>query len=201
MNLSRQSNCDTIGRMTTLTSLYLAPADHTAAPSCEPVIEVLRRLDIIGPPLDAGSFAAGDGFSRHVIFAGCSPYLVMAPPADGSRGFCHVAVHGPLAVPRLVTGPNTTKPRCPSCRARFAGWATQIDAWRVPGARAHCDACGVDSDPHALDWRGHAISGRLLVELRNVFPGEAGPSDLLMASLQEATAQPWRHAWAAYYDA
>ena len=38
----------------------------------------------------------------------------------------------------------------------------------------------------------------MLVELRNVFPAEAAPSDLLMQQLREATGSAWRYAWAAY---
>jgi hypothetical protein len=186
--------------MTQLTSLYLAPDDYLAAPPRDGIIDLLRELAIIAEPLPDNSFHAGDGFSRHVIFAGCSPYLVMQPPTDGSRQFCHVAVHGPWPGPRLVTGPNTVKPRCPACRARFSDWQSHLESWRQPGAIAHCDSCGSEHPPVALDWRSHAIAGRLLVELRNVFPGEAGPSDSLMQRLEGATGLAWRYAWAGYFD-
>ena len=93
--------------MSALTSLFLAPADPLACPDREAVADVLQTLAISGRALGDRIYAAGEGFARHVVFAGCSPYLVMEPPADGSRRFCHVALHGPFATPRLVTGPNT----------------------------------------------------------------------------------------------
>ncbi|MDJ0740292.1 MAG: hypothetical protein QNJ91_11275 [Gammaproteobacteria bacterium] len=186
--------------MTTLTSLYLAPESVQAAPARDAVLHVLRELDVIADALGPGSYRAGTGFVRHVTYAGCAPALVLEPPADGNRRFCHVAVHGPFPHPRLVTGPNTVKPRCPDCRARFADWRDALQRWRGPDAVAVCGTCGARHSPHRLDWRQHAISGRVLVELRNVFPGEAAPGDTLLRTLRDATGTAWRYGWAAYLD-
>jgi len=186
--------------MSQTSSLYLAPADPNSAPDTQRVRQALADLDIIAGKLGPASYRAGEGFSRHVIFAGCSPYLVMQPPEDGSLNFCHVALHGPYAGPRLVTGPNTVKPRCPGCRARFNDWREHLQAWQAGIERASCSSCGQQCSPSELDWRNHAISARVLVELRNVFPGEASPSDQLMYGLKTATGEDWRHAWAACLD-
>jgi hypothetical protein len=164
------------------------------------VIQVLTDLHIVDAPLNATDFTAGEGFIRHVVYAGCSPHLIMQPPADGSLRFCHVALHGPYARPRLVTGPNTVKPRCPACRARFANWRERLDRWTDAAGEVHCIDCGQIWSVHELDWRDHAVSGRVLVELRNVFPGEASPSDLLMHRLNAQTNEDWRYAWAAFLD-
>ena len=182
------------------TSLFLAPHDPQATPTLETLQQVLSGLEIIGAPLAHMTFAAGEGFSRHVIYAGCAPHLVMTPPADGSRRFCHVALHGPFQQPRLVTGPNTVKPRCPDCRARYSDWRDQLTAWRAGTRLAQCPACGRMSAPGELDWRNHAIVARVLIELRNVFPGEASPSDQLLDRLTSATGLEWQHAWAAYLE-
>ena len=108
--------------MSQLTSLYLAPNDPDSAPPIHLVRQVLADLEIIADSLAPASYTAGEGFSRHVIYAGCSPYLVMQPPQDGSLNFCHVVLHGPYERAKLVTGPNTVKPRCPVCRTRFEDW-------------------------------------------------------------------------------
>lgn len=188
---------DNIRGMPEPSSLFLAPVDATAAPAPDDVRQVLQELAIIGDRLGPASYAAGDGFSRHVVYAGCSPYLEMQPPEKGSLQFCHVAVHGPYPEPRLVTGANTVKPRCPACRARFDDWRQYLKAWQA-GAAAQCSGCGRTWHPHQLDWRNHAISGRVLIELRNVFPGEASPSDLLLQRLAEQTGADWHYGWAAY---
>lgn len=179
-------------------SLFLAPAEPESTPGLDEVREVLRDLGVIADDLAPGVYAAGEGFSRHVVYAGCSPYLAMTPPEKGSLQFCHVALHGPYAMPRLVTGANTVKPRCPGCRARFDDWREHLKAWQTGAAEAICRTCGSRWRPYRLDWRNHAISGRVLVELRNVFPGEASPSDRLLDRLQERTGRPWHYAWAGY---
>ncbi|MCB1800709.1 MAG: hypothetical protein KDI82_03375 [Gammaproteobacteria bacterium] len=186
--------------MSYLTSLYLAPNDPFTSPEKAPILDLLARMEITAAALDESTFAAGAGFPHHVVFAGCSPHLVMQPPADGSRQFCHVAVHGPFSTPRLVTGPNTVKPRCPQCRARFDDWRGQLEAWQKGDRQAHCRACHTDWTAVRLDWRRHAIGGRLLIELRNVYPGEASPSDLLLHELEQTGGLPWQYAWAGYLD-
>lgn len=179
-------------------SLFLAPVDPASTPALESVRRVLLELAVIAADLAPGLYAAGDGFSRHVVYAGCSPHLVMQPPGNGGLAFCHVALHGPYARPRLVTGANTVRPRCPGCRARFDDWRARLAAWQAGTADALCTACGRAWPPHRLDWRRQAIGARVLVELRNVFPGEASPSDLLMQRLAECSGEAWRYAWAAY---
>jgi hypothetical protein len=186
--------------MSQLTSLYLAPNDPDSAPAVHSVRHVLADLEIIADGLGPASYAAGGGFSRHVIYAGCSPYLLMQPPQDGRLNFCHVVLHGPYGRAKLVTGPNTVKPRCPVCRTRFEDWKDRLADWQSGSGAAHCGGCGHDCRASQLDWRGHAISGRVLVELRNVFPGEASPSDPLMHSLKMRTGEDWHYAWAAYLD-
>lgn len=178
-------------------SLFLAAADPAAVPDRAAVLAVLRELAVIAEPLSETRFAAGPGFARHIVFAGCSPYLVTTPPADGSRDFCHVAVHGPYPHPRLLTGPNTVKPRCPACRGRFDDWRGRLADWSAPGADLTCPHCAWRSGPERLDWRGHAIAARFLIEVAHVFPGEAAPDDRLLARLHEASGLAWTHAWAA----
>ncbi|MCP5429992.1 MAG: hypothetical protein H6962_07170 [Chromatiaceae bacterium] len=191
--------CATIGAMS-LSSLYLAPEDPQSAPDVDGVTDVLRELGLIDQPLAPGIYSAGTGFSRHVIYAGCSPFLTMQPPQDGSLQFCHAAMHGPYPQPRLVTGPNTVKPRCPACRAPLADWREHLEQWLSGSAMPSCPGCEKSWPVHELDWRAHAISGRVLIELRNVFPGEASPSDLLLKCLHEQSGAPWRYAWAAYLN-
>lgn len=187
--------------MANLTSLYLAPLDPLACPEPTAIKKVLQTLGVVNGSLGANRFAAGEGFTRHVIYAGCSPYLVTTPPVDGSLQFCHVALHGPYPEPCLVTGPNTVAPRCPVCRTRLKGWRERLATWRQQSETVHCGHCDEHTETYALDWREHAIAGRYLIELRNVYPGEASPSDRLMEQLSQISGFDWRYAWAAYLTA
>lgn len=172
-------------------SLYLFPSKPHDSCDAELAISVLQALRIIAAPLTARVWQAGEDFAQHVVFAGCSPYLRFEPAEPGDTRFCHVALHGPDVKPRIITGQNTVKPRCPSCRTRLPDWQTRIAAEARP-----CPGCDTLLDAVDLDWRQHAAIGCLMVELRNVFPGEASPSDQLMQALNEASGFEWRYGWA-----
>lgn len=189
--------CATIAGMSIATSLYLAPLDPDAVCDRNDLEGVLHELGIIGDRHGPASYRAGPGFARHVVFAGCSPRLVVEPPRDGGHGFCHVALHGPFERPRLVTGPNTRAPRCPACRAGIDDWRRWLDGGPIGAQSADCRRCGRRTVPQQLDWRQQAAVGRVLVELRNVFPGEGMPDDRLMAALHACSGSAWRYAWAA----
>jgi len=183
-------------------SLYLFPATPEAAPDPAPVLAVLEALQVVGTPLaetaDKRVFRAGEGFAREVIFAGCSPHLRFEATHADDRDFCHLALHGPLPTPRLFTGPRTGRPRCLSCRARLDDWRERAVA---PLSALPCSACAAACRAIDIDWRQQAAIGRLLVELRNVFPGEATPSDRLLAALHKAVGTDWRYGWAAMSEA
>jgi hypothetical protein len=180
-------------------SLFLHPSDPwPTPPDAAIVLAVLAELDILGGPHATAAWLAGDGLLRHITFAGCSPHLEFTPPADGSSQFCHLALLGPFETPRLFTGPHTVKPRCPSCKTRVADWQPLATAFAAdPGKPWQCPACGARHGIETLRWRRHAVFGRLLVEIRSVFPAEGVPSDQLLAALAKATGVAWDYGWAA----
>ena len=176
-------------------SLYLFPDDPLQAPDARAVLAALTELHLPGTLLSEAPlkqvFSAGEGFARHVVYAGCSPYLRFEPEAPHDRDFCHLALLGPYEEPQVLTGENTVRPRCPHCRSRLPDWQQALRAGRLP-----CPACGRELADWAWDWRQHAARGRVFVELRNVFPGEASPSDQLLGRLREQTGTAWAYAWA-----
>ena len=180
-------------------SLLLYPADPAREPPpAAAIARTLAALGLTGAPLAApAAFRAGPEFLRHVTFLGCAPHLVLDPPADGSTAFSHVVVVGPLSAPRLVLGANAAAPRCPACRARLDGWRAAAAGWvdDPMAVSARCAACGAVHRPADLDWRESAAVGRLFVEVRNVFPGEAVPGEQLLGALGGLGAGAWRYAW------
>jgi len=181
-------------------SLFLFPEDPWHVPPTAAVQAVLHALGVSGPVYGDHSWLAGDGLLRHVTFAGCSPCLEFSPPADGGD-FCHVRLLGPYPVPRMFTGPHTLKPRCSACGSRMADWQPLAAAYAQDPARPwRCPACGAAQPVERLRWRHHAAFGRLLVEVRSVFPAEGMPGDELLAGLGEIDAHPWSFAWAASSD-
>lgn len=178
-------------------SLLVFPADPAAdPPGTTDLLRLLAEMQLIGEPLPgAAGFLPGAAFARHVVFAGCSPHLVLAPPADGG-GFSAVRILGPHTAAVLLAGDNAVAPRCPACRARIDRWRERLGEWVArPATPWPCPACGHLSPASGLDWRSSAAAGRLFIEVGNVFPGEAVPSEALLEALRGLGGKPWRHAW------
>jgi len=180
------------------TSLYLFPADAFASPpELSSVLDVLKHNGLLGKPLENMRFLVGDGFFRHVSFAGCSPSMQLQQPQDGGDNFTHISLSGPFPQPRLVATRQHSRPRCPHCGQRLNDWKSQITHWQAnPATEYLCQECKQPSTAATLDWRRYAACGRLLVEIHQVFPGEAVPGDSLMAALEKATGSEWSYAWA-----
>jgi len=179
-------------------SLYLFPADPWPDPPALPLVTgLLVGQGLLGAPLPGGGFRAGDRLPRLLTFAGCSPHLELEPPPDGSGDFCHVRLHGPLPLPRLVTGPATGAPRCPGCRSRLGDWRPLVAGFNAGGRPApwHCPECHGVYPLTALRWRHYAAWGRLLVEVHQVFAGEALPGAPMMRALEEGTGVTWSYGW------
>jgi hypothetical protein len=170
-------------------SLTLHPKDPNTSPAtAAELVRLLDSIGLLGAPLDPGNavFRVGDRFLQLISFLGCSPYLRLEPPEDGSDNFCHILVRGPFDRPRLLYGEGTRAPRCPACGAALTGWRAQAGS-QVIG----CSACGAKHPPDRITWGKHAGHGRLFVEIRNIFPGEAVPVDELLSRLGELDCGEW----------
>jgi hypothetical protein len=180
-------------------SLYLFPQNPwQEPPTTALVLDTLGALALTGQAYGQHRWLAGDGLLRHITFAGCSPHLAFEPPADGGGDFCHLQLLGPFDLPRLYTGPNTLNPRCPACKSRVPDWRPLAEAFgQEPRQPWRCPACGAEQGIETLNWRHHAVFGRLLVEVHSVFPAEGMPSDELLAALAQASGTAWDYGWAA----
>lgn len=179
------------------TSLYLFPLPVLESPPpLEQVRELLAASGFLGEELSPGRFRVGEDFLGHVTFAGCSPHLQLEPPAGGDWNFCHVRLHESERV-RLVVAPQRGRPRCPQCRGAVPGWKEQLPDWERDASRSWCcENCGSRVAAAELDWRQYGVAARQLVEVCQVWPGEAVPGDRLMQALAGGTGREWRHAWA-----
>jgi hypothetical protein len=170
-------------------SLILLPKNPDANPATGGgLIRHLGAMGLLGAPLDEENrvFRAGDRFLQLISFVGCSPYLQLDPSTDGSHDFCHVAVHGPFPSPKLLYGKDTHPPRCPVCGAALREWKQGLESNLIS-----CSECGTTHQLGDITWGRHAGYGRLLVEVRNIFPGEATPVAGLMTALQDLGFGEW----------
>lgn len=184
-----------LGRSPVSGSLMIMPSQAWAEPpETNQVGQVLSELGLIGEAYEEG-FLVGEKFGSLITFAGCSPALMTDPDQAGDK-LMTVHLLGPWEQPRLLVGRNTTKPRCPGCRARIVDWRELTETYASQPDLIHsCPQCGTQTRPVDLDWRQQAVAGRLLIEVRNVFPGEVVPTDNLLLGLTRATGVEWRYGW------
>ncbi len=166
--------------------LILHPHDPHALPDREALLATLRTSGFLGEPWSGGEgrFLVGERFFHHVTFLGCSPHVEVEPPADGGRGFTHIELSPPLAIPRLFSGEVGSPPRCRRCRHSLEV---------VPGEAllVTCPGCGAALDLEGIDWRHAAGGGRLLLSIWGIHPHEAVPSDLLLGLVSRGQREGW----------
>jgi hypothetical protein len=172
-------------------SLILVPKNPAAGPkTVAEVVTPLGAIGFLGAPLEKGEdlFRVGERFLQLISFVGCSPYLQLEPPASGEGDFCHIAIHGPFASPRLLLSDDVRPPRCPACKATLKEWRQQVG-----GGLIGCSECGAKHPLEQITWGKNAGYGRLFLEIRNIFPGEAIPVAELMNRLQDLELGEWKH--------
>jgi len=175
--------------------LLLVPSDVTTPlPELSQLLACVSGRGLTGERLDEEGriLAAGPRFPELITFLGCSPYLRLDPDPSGGEAFCHVGVRGPFERPRLIVGRNTRPPRCPGCHRQIVEWQAGLGDETI-----HCHQCGGVFPLESIAWRRNGGFGRLFLELFNVFPGEAVPSEELLGALREIT--PSRGEWGYFY--
>ena len=174
-------------------SLLLTPdTPDSGFDDIDSVKQALAEAQLIQPG-ETNSFLCGEKFTQLITFMGCSPHLVFEPPADGSDKYCHVILHQYGTI-QLLTGQQTAPPRCPSCRHRISDWKQYRQQWHdnTTTQTWRCPKCETTSYPWQLDWRQSGGAGKMLIEIKNIFPGEAVPVDQLLAQLKTISGGKWR---------
>ncbi len=169
--------------------LILSPNDPASSlPACKPLVQALGDIGLLGAPLTGAddTYLVGERFLQLITFMGCSPHVLLEPPEDGTDRFCHLALLGPYKQPRLLVGRNTRPPRCTQCKTAITNWREFVDADTIT-----CSHCNATCSIAQLEWRKNAGYGRLFIEIRNIFPGEAVPVEELMNRLRETGGGEW----------
>ncbi|MET0091597.1 MAG: hypothetical protein ABW068_16540 [Candidatus Thiodiazotropha sp.] len=178
--------------------LILTPqSPYWALEDTSPLIERLQDIGLIDQPRvnRPNHYLLGDNFMQWISFMGCSPFIRMEPGQD-NEPFCQLIVDVPTPRPKLLTGRNTTPPRCANCRKRLTDWRNTFASWEreSTGWLAKCPHCGQTQDPATYDFRQTAGCGRLFLFIDNIFPQEAIPTAGLLDHLQAVSEnQPWHY--------
>ncbi|MDH5435353.1 MAG: hypothetical protein OEX83_01220 [Gammaproteobacteria bacterium] len=176
-------------------SLVLHPLDCNEQPDAAALITALLELKFIESSIDETSqrYLVGDDFLQLIIFLGCSPSVELAPAQEGQL-FCHVRFLQPENRPRLITSNNTSHPRCPVCRTETGKTTETLEQWQQDNRVLWiCTDCDFSGKTEELNWRHSAGVASFFIEVNNIFPNEAVPSDQLMSVLQKTTNSEWRY--------
>ncbi len=180
--------------------LALHPADPAFRPvSPDDLIATLQRIGLVGAPwTDGGAhrFLIGDHFLQLVTFMGCAPAIALEPPAEGAGNFCHVQLRVLDDGPRLYADRRHFNPRCPHCGKRSPQWRAALAQWEcAPDAPVPCPLCAAPASAAALDFREGAALACTFIEIHDIHPREALPTEALFRALTEATGTAWQHAY------
>ena len=155
------------------------------------LLEQLGLIDTASDATEPGAFRLGHNFPALVTFLGCSPRVVIDPQEAGDgQSVCYLRYHSyPDA--HFLSASRPQAARCPYCRAPASGVFPT-----TPDRPFSCPQCGRLSALRALDWRRSAGFGRCFLEVTNIYPHEAVPSDSLMERLGGYAGGAWRYFYA-----
>jgi len=180
--------------------LALHPVDIRWRPAePEELVAALRDIRLIGKPWGeptAGRYLIGEHFLQQVTFMGCAPAIALEPPTDGGA-FCHVQLQV-FETPRLCVDAVHFNPRCPACGRRSPDWKNALPTWaQDPQTPVSCPLCGEAAAAHKLDFRRTAALASTFVEIHDIHPREALPTESLFAALERLGGGQWNHAYLA----
>jgi hypothetical protein len=180
----------------------IAPRDAEVCPDRDRLVRILSEAGFITDriPDRECAYRVGPEFSSLIAFAGCA-VAIASDPQTGDP-FCHVVVPPPAPHPRRYHGRNTRAPRCPGCRTRLSDWPLRVEqieqSAKTPGSDRQasilvCPSCGERRRMWSWDWKQQGGFARLLIQVEEIFPGEAVPTDGFLDLLERESGCPWRH--------
>jgi hypothetical protein len=179
--------------------LILAPRDAEVCPDRDRLLRTLLEAGFIADPIAGreSAFIVGPEFPALLAFVGCAVAIACDPQAGSP--YCHVLVPPASAHPRWWHGRNTRAPRCPDCRARLIDRPAHMEPLSGlsgsgrPDSAVACPSCGESRPIWSWDWKQQGGFARLLIQVEEIFPGEAVPTQGFLDLLARASGCPWRY--------
>ncbi|WP_296810001.1 hypothetical protein [Thiocapsa sp.] len=182
--------------------LILTPRDAELCPDRDRLVYTLSEAGFIADhiPDRECAYRVGPAFFALLAFVGCA-VAIASDPQTGNP-FCHVVVPPAAAHPLWYQGRNTRAPRCPGCRARLSDWTLRVEQFEhsasTPGSDRQdsavvCPICGECRQIWSWDWKQQGGFARLLIQVDEIFPGEAVPTDAFLDLLARESGCAWRY--------
>ncbi len=181
-----------------LPALLLYPGDpYYQFDTSTSLVTALQAAGLFGgllADLPGERYQAGPTFLQHISFLGCSPAVEFEPEHPGSEQFCHVGIQHSQEL-MFRGGPNHVQVHCRQCRHREEHWQAIISGWQADRENHvyTCPECGAESHVTELNWRKTGAFARIFIELFNIYPHEAVPTDGLLNLLRKETGVEWKY--------
>lgn len=172
--------------------LYPAIPEFSILKSAE-IIAALKKAGLISSEMYENTFLPGAAFMELLSFLGCSPNICLSP-ADGDI-FCHIIIKSSQSDVQCLGHTATAIPRCPQCKYKLADWRQTPD-WQLGTTPCTCPNCHAITAMQNLHWKQECAYGRMAVDIINIHPFEAVPSENLLTMLQTATKLEWNYCYA-----
>ena len=173
--------------------LILYPESVIASSTADSIVNVLKKCGLIAGDMVNNYYLVGDDFLTLLSFLGCAPNISLTPQAG--ENFCHIVVNPWQASNHYLGHNQSAVPRCPNCKHKLANWQ-QIAHWQNGETLCTCPQCQRASAMRTLNWKQQGGYGCMAVEIFNIHPFEAVPSDELLDELNKITQIVWRYCYA-----
>ena len=166
-------------------SLYLyAEQSADATVSTEKLIKYLSEIEFLDLSVDAQIHLPGKQLMDYITFLGCSPSLKLGEIESTIRFFYFDHVNG-------LGGESIETIKYPLCKHQVDQPSKLLSKF-ADNPYWHCPVCGQEGKINEINWRKTAGFSKLFIEVSQIFPKEAIPSDKLLDTLLRFTKTDWK---------
>jgi len=159
------------------------------------IAQNLAQAGFIGNSIqsESESYYVGENFLQLITFLGCSPNIQIEPEEGNSHNFCQIVMSELNERVQFRYSPRDIAARCPKCRKKLDLWPDWIDSWKKSSdlSPIDCENCSSSLSLFKLNWRHSAAFARCFIDIWNIYPQEAIPTEELLLNLSETTGEEW----------
>ncbi|MCK4710218.1 MAG: hypothetical protein KAU21_16495 [Gammaproteobacteria bacterium] len=163
--------------------LYAESANELTFSKAE-LINHLTELGFISSSANSLNLYAGNKLMDFITFLGCSPALKLGEIESTIKIHHFKQLTG-------LGGESIETIRYPTCKhpihdpAKLLKSFTETASWQCPN-------CELKGEIDAINWRKSAGFSKIFIEVSQIFPKEAVPSDKLLEALHTFTKYNWK---------
>jgi len=134
--------------------------------------------------IQKGVFTPSDQFMMLITFLGCSPNIKLEVKTEIKTSVkWDISAYGGNSIEKLV---------CPNCKSKIQDPSLLISKFNKQ-KNWHSLCCKHKIDIQTINWRKSAGFSQSFIQINNIFPKEAIPSDQLLLLLSNFSQSNWNY--------